>query len=80
MASPDADMPPPGFLSVKEVAGLLGISKKAAEMHVNRGRFPNVQRIVNESGRVQRVWVSKADLEAYADKRGITLAENVSRQ
>src|SRR6266516_5276095 len=61
-------------VSPKQAAEMLGISIKAIQQAISRGRFPNIER--EQAGKVNRVYIPRSDVEAYADSRGITLNDS----
>lgn len=50
------------------------------EQAIQRDAFPNIERVPNPNrpGRTLRVWIPRADLEAEAARRGVTLREPTS--
>jgi hypothetical protein len=62
-------------LSVHETAELLDISVKAVQQAISRDAFPEIERERDrQTGRTQRVWIPRSDVEAYAHRRGISLS------
>jgi hypothetical protein len=60
-------------LSPRQAAQELGISLKAIQQAIARGAFPNREK---ESGSANaRIWLPRADVEAYAARRGIALGD-----
>jgi hypothetical protein len=68
-------------VTVREAASLLGMSVKAVQQAIHREAFPNIERDVDpETKRTLRVWIPRRDLERYAERRRIQLADIGSGQ